>query len=154
MSFDCERKRTPQEIVKALLMCSDEPCEECPFYEKDTPRGYSPCHDWLMHEQAAEYIQELIALKETLSAEPERKWIPVSERLPEEREWLGTKQFGTTKSDEVYVTFENPKGERFCKHLSFQNGKLSRFDQSTIDAFYPEAKLIAWMPLPESYKGE
>ena len=88
------------------------------------------------------------------SAEPERKWIPVSERLPEEQEWLGTKQFGTTKSDEVYVTFENPKGERFCKHLSFQNGKLSRFDQSTIDAFYPEAKPIAWMPLPESYKGE
>lgn len=88
------------------------------------------------------------------SAEPERRWIPVSERLPEEREWLGTKRFGTTISDEVYVTFENPKGERFCKHLSFQNGKLSRFDQSTIDAFYPEAKPIAWMPLPEPYKGE
>lgn len=86
--------------------------------------------------------------------EPERKWIPVTEALPEEREWLGTKRFGTTKSDEVYVTFENPKGERFCKHLSFQNGKLSRYDQSTIDAFYPEAKPIAWMPLPESWRGE
>ena len=88
------------------------------------------------------------------TAEPERKWIPVTEELPEEREWLGTKRFRTTISDEVYVTFENPKGERFCKHLSFQNGKLSRFDQSTIDAFYPEAKLIAWMPLPEPYRGE
>lgn len=82
------------------------------------------------------------------------KWIPCNTRMPEEREWLGTKQFGTTISDEVYVTFENPKGERFCKHLSFQNGKLSRFDQSTIDAFYPEAKPIAWQPLPEPYRGE
>lgn len=87
-------------------------------------------------------------------AEPEQRWIPVSEALPEEREWLGTKRFGTTISDEVYVTFENPKGERFCKHLSFQNGRLSRYDQYTIDAFYPDAKPIAWMPLPEPYRGE
>lgn len=80
-------------------------------------------------------------------------WIPVTERLPEEHEWIGTKRFGTTISDEVYVTFENPKGERFCKHLSFQNGELSAFDKSTIDAFYKGSKPIAWMPLPEPYKG-
>ncbi len=41
------------------------------------------------------------------------RWIPCSERMPEEHEWLGTKKFGTTISDEVYVTFENEKGERF-----------------------------------------
>ena len=98
---------------------------------------------------------ELLAfVKQLPSVEPEQKWIPCNARMPEEREWLGTKQFGTTKSDEVYVTFENPKGERFCKHLSFQNGKLSRFDQSTIDAFCPEAKPIAWMPLPKPWRFE
>lgn len=86
---------------------------------------------------------------------PEPHWIPCSERMPEEHEWLGTKLFGTTISDEVYVTFENPKGERFCKELSLQNGKLSASDQSTIDAFYKGSKPIAWMPkeLPEPYKG-
>lgn len=102
-------------------------------------------------------MSDLIQRQDTIlfeTAESERRWIPVTEALPEEREWLGTKRFGTTKSDEVYVTFENPKGERFCKHLSFQNGKLSRFDQSTIDVFYPEAKPIAWMPLPEPWKGD
>ena len=85
----------------------------------------------------------------------EPHWIPVTERLPEEHEWIGTKRFGTTISDEVYVTFENPKGERFCKELNFQNGKLSASDQSTIDAFYKGSKPIAWMPkeLPEPYKG-
>ena len=81
-------------------------------------------------------------------------WIPVTERLPEEHEWIGTKRFGTTISDEVYVTFENPKGERFCMHLSFQNGKLSRHDQSMIDAIYNKAKPIAWMPLPKPAKFE
>lgn len=77
------------------------------------------------------------------------RWIQCTERMPEEREWLGTKRFGTTKSDEVYVTFENPKGERFCRHLSFQNGKLSAFDQSTIDAFFKGSRPVAWKPLPE-----
>ena len=63
MSFDFERKRTPQEIRTSLLVCSAAKCEQCSFYEPDAPRGYSACHDWLMHEQAAEYIMELMALK-------------------------------------------------------------------------------------------
>ena len=81
-------------------------------------------------------------------------WIPCSDRLPEEYEWLGTRKFGTTKSDEVYVTFESPKGERFCKHLSFQNGELSRHDQLVIDALFKGSKPIAWMPLPKPYRED
>lgn len=85
-------------------------------------------------------------------AEEQTKWIPCSERMPEEHEWMGTKRFGTTISDEVYVTFESSKGERFCEHLSFQNGKLSSHDQSTINAFYKSSKPIAWMPRPQPYQ--
>ena len=79
-------------------------------------------------------------------------WIPCSERMPEEHEWIGTKRFGTTISDEVYVTFESPKGERFTKHLSFQNGKVSNFVQRKIDAFCKGSVPIAWMPLPKPYE--
>ena len=71
--------------------------------------------------------------------------------MPEEHEWIGTKKFGTTISDEVYVTFENEKGERFCKHLKFQNGELSRYDQFHMDTWFKGSKPIAWMPLPTSY---
>jgi hypothetical protein len=81
-------------------------------------------------------------------------WVPCSKKMPEEHEWIGTRKFGTTISDEVYVTFENPKGERFTKHLSFQNGKVPNFEQRTIDAFYKGSVPIAWMPLPEPWKGE
>lgn len=80
------------------------------------------------------------------------RWFLCSERMPEEHKWIGTKEFGTTISDEVYVTFENEKGERFCKHLRFQNGELSRYDQPHIDAWFKGSKPIAWMPLPEAYK--
>lgn len=86
--------------------------------------------------------------------DPEPQWILCSKRMPEEHDWIGTKELGTTISDEVYVTFENPRGSNFCKHLSFQNGKLSAFDKSTIDAFHKGSKPIAWMPLPKPWKGE
>ena len=88
------------------------------------------------------------------SAQPEQRWIPCSERLPDEHEWLGTKKFGTTISNEVYVTFEAPDGQRFAKHISFQNGKLSPVDEQRMKVWFKGAKPIAWMPLPEPYREE
>lgn len=95
----------------------------------------------------------IIDAADSYAEDCEPHWIPCSERMPEEHEWIGTNRFGTTISEEVYVTFENPKGERFTKHLSFQNGKLSSFDQREIDVFHKGSAPIAWMPLPEPYKG-
>ena len=89
-----------------------------------------------------------------LVATPEPQWILCDERMPEEHEWIGTKKFGTTISDEVYVTFENEKGERFCQHMKFQNGGLSRYDQFHMDTWFKGSKPIAWMPLPEPYGKE
>lgn len=80
-------------------------------------------------------------------------WIPVSEGLPEEHEWIGTKEFGTTISDTVLVTFDVVE-TRIVKPMRLQNGELSRADKNTMDAFYKGCKMIAWMPLPEPYKGE
>lgn len=83
---------------------------------------------------------------------PAQQWILCSEKMPEEYEWDGTKMFGTTISNEVYVTFETLDGERFTEHISFQNGKLSPAEEKYIKAWYGGAKPIAWMPLPEPYK--
>lgn len=101
----------------------------------------------------ADYIALCDYIDKQPTFTPEPQWIPCSERMPEEHEWIGTKQFGTTISDEVYVTFENPKGERFCRHLSFQNGKVNGYDQRFIDAICKGSRPVAWMPLPEPYKG-
>lgn len=100
-------------------------------------------------------VEEAVSM--AISALKERAWndwILCSERMPEEREWIGTKLFGTTISDEVYVTFEAPSGERFAKHIMFQNGRLSSSGQRVMDTVFKGAKPIAWRPQPEPYKGD
>ena len=99
----------------------------------------------------ADSVEDIIS--ELPSVQPEPQWILCDERMPEEHEWLGTKKFGTTISDEVYVTFENEKGERFCKHLKFQNGELSRYEKVYMETWFKGSKPIAWMPLPKPFEG-
>lgn len=111
-------------------------------------RAYDDTWDITIHCESKEEQEEA---RKALESIP--RWIPCSERMSKEHEWLGTKRFGTTKSDEVYVTFETPKGERFCKHVSFQNGKVSGYDQRFLDAICKGSRPVAWKPLPEPYKG-
>lgn len=119
--------------------------------------------DWLPSVQPEQIARDIatiieneqdmrVLLKNTERTET-HDWILCSERMPEEHEWMGTKKFGTTISDEVYVTFEAPDGERFAEHISFQNGKLSSVDEQRMKVWYKGAKPIAWMPPLEPYAG-
>lgn len=95
------------------------------------------------------------AIEDAPTVEPgETDWISCNKMMPKEREWIGTKKFGTTISDDVYVTFETPDGLRFTDHICFQNGDLSPMGRKLIDTVYKGAKPIAWMPLPDPYEGE
>lgn len=98
-------------------------------------------------------LRRALILGEALKLiEQEQQWVLCSERMPEEREWIGTKKFGTTISDEVYVTLETISGKRFCDHIRFQNGKFSLSKQAELDAIDKGIKPIAWMKLPEPYQ--
>ena len=136
-----------EEIIKAL---KQESCEDA--ISRKAMLDYQQYLQGKMSNEENHKLWEFI--KDLPSVTPKQAWIPCSVRLPEEHKWIGTKKFGTTISDEVYVTFENPEGKRFAKHLRFQNGELSNFDQDKIDAFYKGSVPIAWMPLPEPYKAE
>ena len=96
----------------------------------------------------------IVAVRKAFDALEQSKWTRCNDCMPEEHEWIGTKRFGTTISDEVYVTFEAPGGQRFADHINFQNGKLSRSDEHRMKVVYKGAKPIAWMPLPEPYQAE
>ena len=117
------------------------PSDPCGKEEKEFPFETDIC------------VSMIMEIDETPTIVSEQNWILCSERMPEEREWIGTKRFGTTISDEVYVTFETPDGQRFADHISFQNGKLSRSDEHRMKVVYKGAKPVAWMPFPEPYQG-
>ncbi len=105
--------------------------------------------DKSISKEGYEYFQQAIK-----ALEEQNDWIPCSERMPKEREWIGTKRFGTTISNEVYITFEASNGERFCDHVRFQNGKLSESKQIELNAIAKSIKPVAWRELPQPWRGD
>lgn len=80
-------------------------------------------------------------LKDIPSAEPERRWIPVSERLPK-------------KENKSYWICTDTKYQCECRWTNniYGIGKSNNWGWSIFDI--PQyTRVIAWMPLPESYKG-
>ena len=94
--------------------------------------------------QLAEWLRDYKRLKELKQLREQTQWIPVSERLPEKDKY--------TEFYECLVAVPYTSRHNVCKTVSaYFNGKhfyRNRFDR----AFISEVK--AWMPLPESYKGE
>ncbi len=80
---------------------------------------------------------------EALSAQPEPRWIPCSERLPEHPE-----------NDDYYlVTIQ-------CEHYDGWDDYVTGFAEWTKhgwdeqSCYIGQIKVVAWMPLPEPYKEE
>ena len=84
------------------------------------------------------------------SAQPEQRWIPCSERLPEEKDAGILKKLGTSKRSEYVLATVEVKGERMTVTVCTYDGE---WDWNMKYAF-PDYKIIAWMPLPEPYKTE
>ena len=88
----------------------------------------------------------------TLLEQGERRWIPVTERLPDEHESLFAHYKGTDKwcdgmfmtiSDLVIVCAEYENMERIVKTANTTEGIWK-----VKDSFYP-CRVTHWMPLPE-----
>ena len=82
--------------------------------------------------------------------EPEPKWIPVSERLPEEKDAGILKKLGTEKRSDYVIATVEVKGERMTVTACTYDGA---WDWNMKYAF-PDYKIIAWMPLPSAYREE
>ena len=88
--------------------------------------GWSDCISLIEH-----YLEQLP------SAKPERKWIPVTERLPE-----------TGKT--VLVTVEGWNSERYVySDCRYKNGIWESCEEPIYDYWTELTGVIAWMPFPE-----
>lgn len=105
-----------------------------------------------------EYIEQVDDEESVTDTNVGVKWVPCSERLPEERESIFKKAKGTDKwdpemfesiSDDVNVTVEFEDGTRKTMTSYTTDGKWSCEKEYRI-----KMKVIAWCPLPEPYKGE
>ena len=91
----------------------------------------------------------IVAVRKAFKALAEPRWIPVTERLPEEKDAGILKKLGTSKRSEYVLATVEVKGERMTVTACTYDGK---WDWNMKYAF-PDYKIIAWMPMPEPYKG-
>lgn len=96
------------------------------------------CYRNLNEYESAKGLAEL-GLKSVPSVQPERRWIPCSERLPENDERvLATNAWGeVTIAERIYPPIDDT-----CWFIHDGN------TNATID------DVVAWMSLPEPYRGE
>ena len=89
--------------------------------------------------------QAIETLRKLPSAQPEQQWIPCSERLPEaETMYFRPKhRYLCQRKNEMFV------GARFCE----PNGMLKEW-WDWYGTKIRDEDVIAWMPLPEPWRGE
>ena len=135
---------TDKKIVQALRRCQfGAPCARCPAV------SYKNCMDE-MHKCAADLIERLTA--ENAALREKQRWIPVTERLPDERDAV----IILLKDGQV---FRGEIRKRIALPEWWYFYDASDTDMDMLGVMYPlfddglwlhENPVVAWMPLPEA----
>lgn len=139
---------TYEEIIQALRCCAkglghDDACENCKVGEIQDRREY-------IEFAAANVIERLTA--ENAALREKQRWIPVTERLPDERDAV----IILLKDGQV---FRGEIRERIALPEWWYFYDASDTDMDMLGVMYPlfddglwlhENPVVAWMPLPEA----
>lgn len=112
------------------------------FDENGIAKEYDDTFDITIHCESEEEQNKVLEILN-------RRWIPVSERLPEERKTIIGPDVFIDPSEEVLVQMKSG-----WMHVTRYWGSRERYkNRPWIDLSYPTTdEVIAWMPLPERYK--
>ena len=80
------------------------------------------------------------------------RWIPVSERLPEDGVYLVTVE--RTTGEQRIETKSFAKDLHRFDSYDFPEHKCGWYDYDSEYGYWEDTNVIAWMPLPQPYKGE
>ena len=138
-----------KEIVQALRCCAEGECKDCAMHE-DKQR----CQENLL-DKAAEAIERLTA--ENAALREKQRWIPVTERPPEERVLVNV--VWVNRIPEPY--YKKIKGVPFSDTACFYRGRwywdspavldlLAEYGEDEIDLVDEAVEVTHWMPLPEA----
>ena len=116
-----------QALGMAIRALEQQPCEDC--ISREEVIKLLEKEDW------ADTVTGVLVLP---LVQPQRKWIPCSERLPNEF----VDVLCNTDSEEIFI----------ATYLGKMNDGTDCFDDN--NGMMCEGNIIAWMPLPEPYKAE
>ena len=117
-------------------------------YVKREDSYISICNNPILAKGIKRGLQEAV---QTVNKEPTvNQWIPCSERLPDEDYWTGA---NFQYSADVLMTVYNAEDEETI--IDYGHTVDGSWYSDTTDCLVPSGwEVLAWMPLPEPYKGE
>ena len=83
-------------------------------------------------------------------AKSEQRWIPCSERLPEEKDAGILKYLGTEKRSKYVLATVKTMNKRMTLTACTYDGTWNW----NMEYAFPDFEIVAWMPMPEPYNGE
>lgn len=148
-----EEGKTAFRMAIEALSCSENPNNSDCISRQAAIDALDKRFDSIPMNQTTEILLLRKDLRELPSAQPEQRWIPCSERFPEE-------------DTEVLISYRYKEGEGDTDHVNiditsygtvcFGGREIHTLKEwrQPFDYFHANYEVIAWMPLPEPYRED